>query len=112
MKWKIKIINKSNLQILVVYEPQKLKVKFLGQYKPHNKEWVTFYKDKKNANDLFIDPQINYDYRSPVWKDEPLKFNIDKLKEPLACSRQGLEEWLQEHSGQQNMPTRRRGLFG
>jgi len=38
--------------------------------------------------------------------------NMDKLKEPLARSRRGLEEWLQEHSGQQNMPTRRRGLFG
>ena len=38
--------------------------------------------------------------------------NIDKLKEPLARSRQGLEEWLQENSSQQSLPTRRRGLFG
>ena len=35
----------------------------------------------------------------------------DKLKEPLARSRQWLEEWLQSHSGQTQATPGRRGLF-
>ena len=38
--------------------------------------------------------------------------NMEKLREPLARSRQGLEEWLQANAGQQGLPTQRRGLFG
>jgi len=38
--------------------------------------------------------------------------NMEKLREPLARSRQGLEDWLQEKAGQQGLPTQRRGLFG
>ncbi len=38
--------------------------------------------------------------------------NVDKLKEPLTRSRQGLEEWLQANAGQKGLPTGRRGLFG
>ena len=38
--------------------------------------------------------------------------NMEKLREPLARSRQGLEDWLQAKAGQQRLPTRRGGLFG
>lgn len=38
--------------------------------------------------------------------------NMEKLREPLSRSRQGLEEWLQAKAGQQGLPTRRGGLFG
>ncbi len=38
--------------------------------------------------------------------------NVDKLKEPLTRSRQGLEEWLQANAGQKGLPAQRRGLFG
>ena len=37
--------------------------------------------------------------------------NVEKLKEPLAKSKQGLEEWLQANMGKQQ-PASRRGLFG
>ena len=37
--------------------------------------------------------------------------SADKLREPLARSRQGLEEWLQSSGGQATMTTGRRGLF-
>ena len=38
--------------------------------------------------------------------------NVDKLREPLARSRRGLEAWLQANAGQPRLPTRRGGLFG
>jgi len=38
--------------------------------------------------------------------------NVEKLREPLARSRQELETWLQVNAGQQKMPARRGGLFG
>ena len=31
-----------NQRILVKFEPQKDEIKFIGQFKPHNKEWVDF----------------------------------------------------------------------
>jgi hypothetical protein len=54
MEWIIKIEGKevdivankklpiSNQRILVKYIPQKDEIKFIGQFKPHNKEWVDF----------------------------------------------------------------------
>lgn len=80
MEWKIKIDNEPNLRILVKFVPQKRNVKFLGQYKPHNKEWETFCVLKKNASELFFNTRFfNYVYDSK-WKDEPLNFDIDKIK--------------------------------
>ncbi len=38
--------------------------------------------------------------------------NVDRLKEPLTRSRQGLEKWLQANADQKGLPTQRRGLFG
>ncbi|MFC2003004.1 hypothetical protein ACFLV4_03555 [Chloroflexota bacterium] len=38
--------------------------------------------------------------------------NVEKLREPLARSKQGLEEWLEANTGQKELLTRRRGLFG
>ena len=38
--------------------------------------------------------------------------NVDKLKEPLAKSRQQLEEWLRENMGNPEYQPKRRGLFG
>ena len=37
--------------------------------------------------------------------------SVDKLREPLTRSRQGLEEWLQSSGGQTTITTGRRGLF-
>ena len=37
--------------------------------------------------------------------------SMDRLRTPLAATKQGLEEWLQQNMGRA-MPQRRRGLFG
>ena len=54
MEWIIKIEEKEvdivanrklpmrNQRIVVKFEPQKDEIKFIGQYKPHNKEWIDF----------------------------------------------------------------------
>ncbi len=54
MEWIIKIEGKEvdivankklpipNQRILVKFEPQKDEIKFIGQFKPHNQEWVDF----------------------------------------------------------------------
>ena len=38
--------------------------------------------------------------------------DVDKLKEPLAKSKQGLQEWLQENMQNPEYAPKRRGLFG
>lgn len=37
---------------------------------------------------------------------------VDRLREPLAESRQGLEEWIQENWGKTELYPKRRGFFG
>jgi len=38
--------------------------------------------------------------------------SVDRLRTPLAKSKEGLEEHLQDDMGKKEMPPRRRGLFG
>lgn len=38
--------------------------------------------------------------------------NVEKMREPLARSRQRLEEWLQLNATQSGLPRRKQGLFG
>ena len=42
MKWTVNIEGKNNQRILVKFEPLTESIKFVGQYKPHDKEWVDF----------------------------------------------------------------------
>lgn len=42
MEWIIKLENKPNQRIKVVFAPKNETIFFYGQYKPHNKEWVDF----------------------------------------------------------------------
>jgi hypothetical protein len=42
MEWIVKIENQPNQRILVKFDPKNEVLLFIGQYKPHNKEWVDF----------------------------------------------------------------------
>jgi len=42
MEWIVKITEQPNQRILVKFDPKKEEVVFIGQYKPHNKQWVDF----------------------------------------------------------------------
>ena len=42
MEWKVEIEGKTNQRILVKFDPKNELIIFIGQYKPHNKEWVDF----------------------------------------------------------------------
>lgn len=50
MEWIIKLENKPNLRIRVVFMPMNEALVFYGQYKPYNKEWVNFSEDDCNMN--------------------------------------------------------------
>ncbi len=50
MEWKVEIENKPNQRILVKFDPQNEKIIFIGQYKPHNKDWVDFSKEDYSMN--------------------------------------------------------------
>ena len=41
-----------------------------------------------------------------------LNLNVEELKEPMAESRKGLEDWLEEHTGHRELPPRYPTLFG
>jgi len=42
MKWTVNIEGKSNQRIIIKFDPKNEVILFIGQYKPHNKEWVDF----------------------------------------------------------------------
>lgn len=42
MEWKVDIENKPNQRILVKFDPLNELIIFIGQYKPHNKDWIAF----------------------------------------------------------------------
>ena len=45
MEWKVTIEDKPNQRILVRFDPMNEMIHFIGQYKPHNREWVDFSKE-------------------------------------------------------------------
>ena len=47
-------------------------------------------------------------YKSPSYL---ANINVEKLREPLARSKRGLEEWFRVNTGQKEMPAGRSGLF-
>jgi hypothetical protein len=46
MEWKVNIENKPNQRILVKFDPLNELIIFIGQYKPHNENWVDFSKEE------------------------------------------------------------------
>jgi len=65
MEWKIEIENKPNQRILVKFDPLNELINFIGQYKPHNKEWVDFSKEEYSMN---IDLKTMQDLLFNVYK--------------------------------------------
>lgn len=47
MEWKVNIEEKPNQRILVRFDALNEYLVFIGQYKPHNKEWVNFSERKQ-----------------------------------------------------------------
>ena len=46
MKWIVKIEGKDDQRIVVLFDPMKEEVVFIGQIKPHNKEWTDFCEER------------------------------------------------------------------
>jgi len=46
MKWIVNIEGKVDQRIMVVFDPMKEEVVFLGQFKPHNQPWVIFCEER------------------------------------------------------------------
>ena len=86
MEWTIKIENKPNQRIFAKFEPQNDVLVFIGQYKPHNKEWVDFCVEKMSFNaisntDFFGNTISPFNINETI---EDKLFNIyDKMKKKL-----------------------------
>lgn len=65
MEWKVEIEGKPNQRILVKFDPQNELVIFIGQYKPHNKDWVDFSKEEYSMD---IDLKTMQDLLFNVYK--------------------------------------------
>jgi len=56
MRWKVNIEDKEtgllldNQKIMVTFDPLNEQIIFMGQFKPHNKEWVMFSEEKYSMN--------------------------------------------------------------
>lgn len=46
MDWKVSIEGKPNQRIVVVFDPMGELLRFIGQYKPHNKDWINFSEEQ------------------------------------------------------------------
>jgi len=73
MEWKVTIENKPNQRIVVRFVPKEELVYFIGQYKPHNREWVDF---SEETYPMKIDLEEIQKLLSKVY---------DKMKERLAA---------------------------
>lgn len=71
MEWKIAIEDKPNQRILVRFDPLSERIRFYGQFKPHNREWVNFSEDEYPMD---IDLDVLQDMMAKVY---------NKMKERL-----------------------------
>lgn len=73
MEWKVTIEGKANQRILVRFDPKNEIIYFIGQYKPHNKEWYDFSEETYSIN---IDLETLQDMMNKVY---------NKMKERLVA---------------------------
>ena len=73
MEWKVQIEDKPNQRILVRFDPLTETIRFYGQYKPHNREWVNF---SEETYPMDIDLDVLQDMMSKVY---------NKMKERVAA---------------------------
>ncbi len=98
MEWTIKIEGNEvdlvsekklpipNQRIVVKYDPQKDEIKFMGQYKPHNKEWTVFSEesysteiDLEKIQELLYRTYNKMRERVKVYENIAEGFNVIKL---------------------------------
>jgi len=75
-----------NQRIVVKYDPQKDEIKFMGQYKPHNKEWTVFSEesysteiDLEKIQELLYRTYNKMRERVKVYENIAEGFNVIKL---------------------------------
>jgi hypothetical protein len=73
MEWKVMIEGKPNQRILVRFDPLAELIRFYGQYKPHNREWVNFSEENYPMD---IDLNVLQDMMTKVY---------NKMKERVAA---------------------------
>jgi hypothetical protein len=73
MEWKVTIEDKPNQRILVRFDPLNEMIHFIGQYKPHNKEWYDF---SEETHVMDIDLETLQDLMTKVY---------NKMKERLVA---------------------------
>lgn len=81
MEWKVAIEGVDNQRILVRFSPKTEEVFFIGQYKPHNKEWMDF---SEEIYSMDIDLDIIQDLLGKV---------VKKMRERLAAYNNLAEEF-------------------
>jgi hypothetical protein len=50
MRWRVNIEGKDNQRIIVTFDPKSETIAFIGQYKPHNQDWVDFSEIKHSMH--------------------------------------------------------------
>lgn len=89
MKWKVAIDGSKNERIMVEFDPLVQKIHFIGQFKPHNKEWEVFSKVSTPMKDIsleviqekLVETYKIFKLRRDVYIDLVNSFNIIKVVE-------------------------------
>lgn len=76
MEWKIKISNKPNYRIVVIYSPTSNLITMVGEYRMKNRGWVTFYTTQKKSDiDLDALKEVLFDVY------EQMKIRVKKYED-------------------------------
>lgn len=85
MEWIVKIEDKLDQRILVKFDPLNESIIFIGQYKPHNKEWTNFSE---------VSRSIWYDIKDhDTWQHNDL-IDVDIIQEMLYSAYNIMKERL------------------
>jgi len=88
MIWIVKIENKINQRIKVVFDPMSEQLTFTGQFKPHNEMWTDFSEETHSINidlttisNLLFDVQQKMEERLSTYKNVEEVFSKIKIVE-------------------------------
>jgi hypothetical protein len=94
MEWIVKIEGKPNQRILVRFDAMNELMKFIGQYKPHNKEWVNFSEEIKpvwDSNKIVETPTKD------LYKLELELINVDIIQSTLLHTYEKLKKRVEAY---------------
>lgn len=94
MEWIVKIEGKPNQRIVVRFDAMNELIKFIGQYKPHNKEWVNFSEEIKplwDSDKLAETPTKDLD------KIELELINVDIIQNTLVRTYENLKRRVEAY---------------